>query len=312
MVTAKRISIPVVGHVPPPVPIEHVLPYYKSIEHPLTEYAWQGHPQPGDRDTAGIGVIAADMARFHVWYCPTQSHYDRTHYGFFAQRPPSYLKVLLDAGVKILLGTDEVPWTGVLTRELQAMVEAGFTPYQALQTGTSNVAEYFGTSAEGGTIAVGKRADLLLLMGNPLQDVRYTAQPAGIMLGGRWLSRADIDKRVATMHLPMSNLTDSVQDYWANVMREAVASALFVLRGVNWTDAQRLKLQSMQVSHSAQRKTLADSLGHDNHYVASTARVFGLIAQQLRADRAVMTPRQTAVFDPQFVTWQEKYKTQLR
>ena len=83
--------------------------------------------------------------------------------------------------------------------ELQAFVQAGLTPYQALLTGTRNVAEFFGTLAETGTIAVGKRADLVLLTENPLADIRHTMQPAGVMLGGRWLGREELDRRVAML-----------------------------------------------------------------------------------------------------------------
>jgi cytosine/adenosine deaminase-related metal-dependent hydrolase len=49
---------------------------------------------------------------------------------------------------------------------------------------------------ETGTIAVGKRADLVLLTGNPLQDIQHTARSAGVMIGGRWLSREVIDQRL--------------------------------------------------------------------------------------------------------------------
>ena len=84
-------------------------------------------------------------------------------------------------------------------RELAALVRAGLTPYQALVTGTRNPAEYFGTLDSAGTVAVGKRADLVLLAGNPLADVRHTAHPAGVMFGGRWLPRAEIDRRLAAL-----------------------------------------------------------------------------------------------------------------
>ena len=56
-------------------------------------------------------------------------------------------------------------------RELNLMVEEGFTPYEALESGTLKVAEYFGTTAETGTVAAGKRADLILLNANPLEDI---------------------------------------------------------------------------------------------------------------------------------------------
>jgi imidazolonepropionase-like amidohydrolase len=81
--------------------------------------------------------------------------------------------------------------------EIQALVGAGLTPYQALVTGTRNPALYFGTLDSTGTVTVGKRADLVLVNGNPLQDIKHTAQPAGVMLGGRWLARDELDRRVA-------------------------------------------------------------------------------------------------------------------
>ena len=63
-------------------------------------------------------------------------------------------------------------------------------------TGTRNVAAYFGTLDSAGTVAVGKWADLLLLAGNPLEDIRNAGQVAGVMAAGRWLSRADIEARL--------------------------------------------------------------------------------------------------------------------
>jgi imidazolonepropionase-like amidohydrolase len=113
------------------------------------------------------------------------------------------IKALLDAGVPFALGSDapqlwNVP--GFSThRELQSLVAAGFTPFQALQTGTVNVAKYFGTESAGGTVARGKRADLLLLDANPLADVSNTQRIAGVMLGGRWMSRADLDARLESL-----------------------------------------------------------------------------------------------------------------
>jgi adenine deaminase len=103
----------------------------------------------------------------------------------------------------LLLGTDADGYSTsrdvgtTLVRYLIVFVEAGLTPYQALATGTRNVAEYFGTLDETGTVAVGKRADLVLLDGNPLQNVAYVADPAGVMVGGRWLSREVLYQRLA-------------------------------------------------------------------------------------------------------------------
>jgi imidazolonepropionase-like amidohydrolase len=111
------------------------------------------------------------------------------------------IKALHAAGAGLLLGSDapqiyNVP--GFSThRELESLVAAGLTPYQALETGTRNIARYFGTERETGTIEKGKRADLVLLDADPLADIRNTTRRAGVMLRGRWLPQAEIERRLA-------------------------------------------------------------------------------------------------------------------
>jgi hypothetical protein len=118
------------------------------------------------------------------------------------------IKALHQGGVKLLLGADSpqvmnVP--GVAThRELKLVVEAGLTPYQALESGTRNVAEFFGTSAERGIVAPGKRADLILVEANPLQDVTNASKIAGVMVRGRWLAKDEIEKRLRGLEVPPS------------------------------------------------------------------------------------------------------------
>ena len=80
-------------------------------------------------------------------------------------------------------------WT--LHRELEALVHAGLTPYQALEAATRNPAEFVGGLREWGTIERGKRADLVLLSGNPLEDIRHTARIVGVAMGGHWLEPAE-------------------------------------------------------------------------------------------------------------------------
>jgi hypothetical protein len=105
-------------------------------------------------------------------------------------------KALHDAGAGLLLGTDLSPAGFQIHWELGMLVEAGLSPYAALLTGTRNVAEFLGTLDSAGTVAVGKRADLVLLDANPLADIRHTTALAGVMVGGRWLSRAAIDAQL--------------------------------------------------------------------------------------------------------------------
>jgi imidazolonepropionase-like amidohydrolase len=73
-----------------------------------------------------------------------------------------------EAGVKVAMGTDcPVAPHGTNLRELQLMAENGFTPSQALVAATSSAAELMGISDEVGTIAPGKRADLVVVSGDP-------------------------------------------------------------------------------------------------------------------------------------------------
>jgi imidazolonepropionase-like amidohydrolase len=66
-----------------------------------------------------------------------------------------------------------------------------------LKSGTANVGVYFGTQSSVGTVAAGKRADLILLDANPVTNIANTSRIAGVMVNGRWLSKADIDTRLA-------------------------------------------------------------------------------------------------------------------
>lgn len=107
------------------------------------------------------------------------------------------IRALHAGGVGVLLGSDS-PQTynvpGFAThRELQAMVAAGLTPYEALRTATAAPAEFFGAAGKFGTIVVGAEADLVLLESDPLQDIANTQSIEGVMVRGRWLDRTYLD-----------------------------------------------------------------------------------------------------------------------
>ena len=79
-----------------------------------------------------------------------------------------------------------------LHEELAHLVDAGLTPFEALRAGTTDAARFLGVESEVGAVREGLRADLLLLDGDPLQDVTNAARIAGVMLRGRWLSRTEL------------------------------------------------------------------------------------------------------------------------
>lgn len=103
------------------------------------------------------------------------------------------------SGAGLLLGSDapqvfNVPGFSI-HRELVALVAAGLTPYEALRTGTVAVAEFLKSNT--GIVAEGKQADLILLNANPLLDIRNSKRIHGVMLRGHWLSRRELDARLA-------------------------------------------------------------------------------------------------------------------
>jgi hypothetical protein len=100
------------------------------------------------------------------------------------------------AGVRLLLGTDAVN-TGTIPGssahdEMEEMVDAGLSPFIVLQAATANAAKFLGDSEPSGQVAVGHRADLVLLDANPLVNITNTRRIAGVMLRGRWFSRNEI------------------------------------------------------------------------------------------------------------------------
>lgn len=101
------------------------------------------------------------------------------------------------AGVPLMPGTDAMGYPLVapgssLHRELELLVESGLTPYEAVRAATVVPATFLGKEEEFGTIAVGKRADLLLVEGNPLENIGHLRNPIGVMVRGKWFSRSQL------------------------------------------------------------------------------------------------------------------------
>jgi len=111
------------------------------------------------------------------------------------------LTALHAGGVRILLGTDSPQIFSVpgfsIHREMQFYVDSGMTPYEVIASGTRVVGDYFGENF--GTIAAGKGADLILVDGNPLEDVKNVSRISGVMARGKYLSREEIQKRLEAM-----------------------------------------------------------------------------------------------------------------
>lgn len=201
--SARRRGIRVIGHVPQAVDVHHALESgQSSIEH-FTGYDVLLSPRHtggtwgwAEVDESRFAELAQATARAGTWNCPTLTVY----VALAKQHPPEmaarviakrrrFVKALLDAGAPLLAGTDAgidlVPPGTSMHDELAELVAAGLTPYQALRAGTADAARFLGQSGLG-VITASARADLVLLSGNPLEDIRAVAQPLGVMLRGRW------------------------------------------------------------------------------------------------------------------------------
>lgn len=110
------------------------------------------------------------------------------------------------AEVPLVLGTDA--GTGAMGiapgfsihDELRILTENGFTPYEAITTATVNaskVAQAMTGKDEFGTVEVGKRADLILVNKNPLEDIANIRELRGVMASGRWYKRAKLEKMIS-------------------------------------------------------------------------------------------------------------------
>jgi imidazolonepropionase-like amidohydrolase len=107
------------------------------------------------------------------------------------------------AGIPVLTGTDS-PVPGVvpgfsLHDEFQSLAKAGMTNRQVLESTTRLPAEWLGTIGDRGTVEIGKRADLVLLDANPLDDIANTRRMSAVIRDGRYLPRAELEKRLSAL-----------------------------------------------------------------------------------------------------------------
>ena len=107
------------------------------------------------------------------------------------------IKAIYDAGGKIMAGSDTPEFLFLYGfsqhRELKALADAGLPNYAVLAAGTRNAHEYLGSIDKAGTIEIGRRADLLLLNANPLDNISATENRAGVMLKGKWYPQNELN-----------------------------------------------------------------------------------------------------------------------
>jgi imidazolonepropionase-like amidohydrolase len=156
----------------------------RNTEPPAALAAWLNGPA---RDAIGSDLVARILAAYGG-RTAAQAAAARERYGIL-QRSLTKLSV---AGARIVLGGDtglqDDPFGFAEHRELELMVDAGMTPMQALAAATSSGADYLRLK-DTGILAPGKRADFVVLDGNPLEDITNTRRIAQVFLRGRTVNR---------------------------------------------------------------------------------------------------------------------------
>jgi imidazolonepropionase-like amidohydrolase len=108
------------------------------------------------------------------------------------------VKAIYDAGGRVMAGSDTPEWLllygHTLHLEMIDLRDAGLSNYASLEAATRNPALFFGTADKTGTIEKGKRADLVLLEANPLDDIANTQKRAGVMLKGKYYTQAEMNQ----------------------------------------------------------------------------------------------------------------------
>jgi imidazolonepropionase-like amidohydrolase len=198
-------GIRLLGHVPFAVPLQRALDRRMlSIEH-LTGYEFALGAGGGSVAARWSSVRIADMpavseatARAGAWNCPTLV-VTRALGGTGAQADEAHRRrrlmvgALHAAGARLLAGTDSGIDATVagssLHDELAELVASGLSHLEALQAATSWPADALGRVGEIGTVSPGARADLMVVDGDPRQDVGLLRHPRGVLLRGAWLER---------------------------------------------------------------------------------------------------------------------------
>jgi imidazolonepropionase-like amidohydrolase len=231
MKTALELGIPVIGHIPTNLGYQASIDAGQSWAHlyAIVPVAHQG-------DTA-LRRVAGGMAKAGIWVTPTLTVYrgeellatlpeaklvgpgaHRWWDGFFQNAPPDRAErtrellgilqhavlMLHRAGVPLLAGTDALGWPGMipgvgLHEEMKLIEAAGLSRFEVLRTATVEAARFLQRSAEFGTIEPGRRADLILVEGNPLEDLGRLRHPVAVMARGIWLDSGRLGRLVASL-----------------------------------------------------------------------------------------------------------------
>lgn len=196
-IAARAANMPVVGHLIPEIGLTTQLGAGQaSFEHLGDLFAVEGDDDAVARRLASAGAWVGTIAQWEVSAC-----------GSANARYRRVMSPLRRAGVGLLAGTDaslvREPAGRALRCELATLVSAGLSPFEALTTATRNAGEFArqhlpSATVPFGTIAVGARADLVLLRSDPRRDITALARPELVVLSGSWIGERGQWRRLAS------------------------------------------------------------------------------------------------------------------
>jgi imidazolonepropionase-like amidohydrolase len=165
-----------------------------SVYAPMISDRWT-RPDAMDDPFLRAGVASHTLESLDSWRSPMAATPDDVRAGLWSQVLAS-IAAAREAGVPIALGTDTnnpfvFPGYSVHV-ELELLVEAGLTPMDALVAATRRPAEMLGKEDVFGTLEAGKRADLLILAANPLEDIRNTRRLETVVRSGEVIDRSSV------------------------------------------------------------------------------------------------------------------------
>jgi imidazolonepropionase-like amidohydrolase len=174
------------------------VPTQSLIEHLLG-------PDPIDVLASRPEMDYVPKAMLQSWRNAKQGYLDNPNFSVevgkeFVRIRRAIIREMNTQGAGLLLGSDapqifNVPGFAI-HHEMRMMVESGLSPYDVLRAGTFNVAQYFNEAETAGTIAVGKRADVVLLDADPLLDISHMTRLQAVWTAGYPLFKAEIDARL--------------------------------------------------------------------------------------------------------------------
>jgi len=142
----------------------------------------------------GVTKVAPELAEQLLDVNPPSDRSKRSQQIFDVEL--AALGALHKAGVPIVAGTDQAVPGHSLHREIELYVQAGFTPIEAIEAATLVPARVMGLDRETGTVEVGKRADIIVVKGNPLEDIRNTRNVEFVLTHGVMYNCAELWRSV--------------------------------------------------------------------------------------------------------------------